>query len=156
MREQGNNAWGLTVSRRFETATQATGAVSSLKQAGFREEEIRVWQHKSSTASYEDRLERIFEGMLGGAVISAMIGFFVTVAYYWANSEPIGSIGMEDALGITLAATVIGAVVSGIAVTLISPRFSFSHPHPTPDELPSVVTVTVGDRESEAKKVFGS
>lgn len=156
MREQGNNAWGLTVSRRFETATAATGAVQNLKQAGFRDEEIRVWQHKRNTVSYEDRLARTFEALLGGAFIGAFIGFFVTVAYYEASNEPFASIGMEDAFGIGLIAAVAGAIITAIATTIISPRFAFSHPHETPNEPPSVVTVTVGDRESEAKSAFGS
>ena len=152
MREQGSNAWGLTVSRRFETAEQAAGAADGLKQAGFREDQIRVWQHRRSGGSGEDRLARTVEGLLAGGFISGLAGFFLGVAISWTGDDRIA---MEAAAGYTVVSAAAGAIVTAIAVNLISTRFAFSHPHQeAPAEPPSVVTVTVGDRATEAKQVF--
>ena len=151
MREQGNNAWGLTVSRRYDTADQASKAVDSLRQAGFREEEIRVWQHKKTTASYEDRLARTAEGFLSGGFITGFLGFFLIIAVSWTGSE---NMDMEVAAAGAVIAAVAGALVTAILVNIISTKVAFSHPHHTPAEAPSVVTVTVGDREAEAKRVL--
>ena len=153
MRELGNNAWGLTVSQRFETAAHADGAVERLRQSGFREQEIRVWQHKRRAASYEDRLARTLEGFLAGGVISAFAGFFLVIAISWTGNERMA---MEAAAGLAVVIAVAGALVTAIAVNIISSRFSFSEHHETPSEPASVVTVTVGDREADARKVFDS
>ena len=151
MREQGNNVWGMTVSRRFETAELAGGAVEQLRKSGFREEEIRVWQHKRLAATYEDRLERTFEGFLGGGVIAAFAAFFLVIAISWAGNE---NNAMETAAGYSVAAGVVGGLVTAIAVNIISSRFSFSEEHHEPAERASVVTVTVGNMEAEAKQAF--
>ena len=153
MREQASNAWGLTVSRRFETAELAGGAVDRLRKSGFREEEIRVWQHKRVAASYEDRLGRTTEGFLAGGVITAFATFFLVIAISWAGNERIA---METAAGFAVGIAVIGALITAIAVNVVSARFRFGEHHEAPAERPSVVTVTVGDREAEAKKVFDS
>ena len=59
MTEQGSTAWDMTVSRRFDTPAEANSAVDSLKSAGFRDDQIRVWQHKDAPLSNEDRIERL-------------------------------------------------------------------------------------------------
>lgn len=153
MREQGSNAWGLTVSRRFESAGQASRAVDDLRKAGFREEEIRVWQHSNLSAPYEGRVGRTTEGFLAGGVIAGLLGFLLAVSIAWANSERID---MEVSAGAALIAAVAGAVLTAIAVNIISTKVAFSHPHHHPSEPPSIVTVTVGDREAEARRVLTS
>ncbi len=152
MTEQGTSVWGLTVSRRFNTPDEASGATESLKQAGFSEDEIRVWQHKKVAAfSREDSFARIVEGLLAGGVIGGLAGFFVSIAFSWASNERVTE---ESSAGAALIGAVAGAIIVAISVAVISRRFSFSHPHETHGEPASVVTVTVGDRESEAKQVF--
>jgi uncharacterized membrane protein YeaQ/YmgE (transglycosylase-associated protein family) len=154
MTEQGSNAWGLTVSRRFDTAAQAKNATENLRKAGFREEEIRVWQQKQMSVSYEDSLERTLEGGLVGAVIFGLAGFFLTTALSWTDGNTI----QEQATPLAaIASAVIGAIVVAIGVNIASTKIAFSHPHHVePSEAPSVVTVTVGDREAQAKQVFDS
>jgi hypothetical protein len=153
MRDQGNNTWGLTVSRRFESVEHADGAVERLRQSGFREDEIRVWQHKRRASPYEDRLARTFEGFLAGGVISAFAAFFVIIAFSWTGNEPIV---MEFAAGAAVAGGIVGGLITAIAVNVISSWFSFSERHEVLADRPSIVTVTVGDREAEAKQVFDS
>ena len=152
MIEQGNTGWGMTVSRRFDGPSEANGAVDSLRQAGFSEDEIRVWEHKKAAASTgEDTLARTVEGLLAGGVIGGLAGFFVTIAFTWTGSERVTE---ETSAAAALAGAVIGAVVVAIAVTFISRRFGFSHSHHPHSGPSSVVTVMVGDREDEAKQVF--
>lgn len=152
MTEQGNTAWGLTVSRRFDSPSEATSAVDSLRQAGFREEEIRVWQHRKSPAlGNEDSLARTIEGLLGGGVIGGLAGFFFSIAISWAANDRTTE---ESSAIATLIGAVAGAIIVAAAVSVISRRFSFGHHDQGHGEPASVVTVTVGDRESEAKRVF--
>lgn len=154
MREQGSAGLGLTVSKKFDTKEQAEAAVKQLRSASFREEDIRLWQHRSFAAKYEDRLERTMEGLLAGGVIAGLIGFLVVASINWVENE---SIANETTAGATLIAAVAGAVVTAILVNIISTKVAFSHPHHVePDEPPSVVTVRVGDKEDEAKRVFAA
>ena len=154
MTEQGNNAWGLTVSRRFDTAAQAKNAVDALRKAGFREQAIRVTQLKKLAAAYEDRLERTLEGAMVGGVLFGLAGFFLGAALPWTGGTTIE----EQATPLmAIAATAIGAVIVAIGVNIASTRIAFSHPHHIePSEAPSVVIVTVGDQEAQAKQVFDS
>ena len=154
MTEQGNNAWGLTVSRRFDTAGKAKNAVEALRTAGFREQSIRVTQLKRLSAPYEDRLERTLEGLMVGAVLFGLAGFFLGTALSWTGGNTITE---EFTPLTTFAAAVIGAIVVAIGVNIASTKIAFSHPHHVePAEAPSVVIVTVGDREAQAKQVFDS
>ena len=152
MREQANTAWGLTVSRRFMDQSQANGAVDSLKKAGFREDEIRVWQQKEPAVnSREDAMARVIEGVLAGGVIGGLAVFFLTIAVTWAGSE---SVSEESAAIGAIIGALAGAIITGFAVTVISRRIAFSHPHEEHPGAGTVVTVTVGEREAEAKRVF--
>ena len=152
MTEQGNTAWGPTVSRRFDSPAQANGAADDLKQAGFREEEIRVWQHKKATASSrEDSLARTVEGLLAGGVIGGLGGFFFSIAINWAGSERVTE---ENPAAAALIGAIVGAILVAVGVVVVSRHFSFGHHAEEHGEPASVVTVTVGDRESEAKQVF--
>lgn len=152
MREQANTAWGLTVSRRFESQSQAGGAVESLKQAGFREDEIRVWQQKGpAVMNGEDAMARTIEGILAGGVIGGLAGFFFTIAITWAGSESVTE--ETSAIG-ALAGAIAGAIILAIAVPIVSRKVAFSHPHEEHPGAGTVVTVTVGEREAEAKRVF--
>lgn len=155
MREQGNSAWGLTVSRKFETDAQARSAAESLRTAGFREEEIRIWQQRSPAAfSQEDTLARTFEGLMAGGVIGGLAGFFLTAAITWASSERVD---MELPAIAALMAAVAGGIVTAMAVVVLSRRIRFQrHAHEAHHEPGTVVTVTVGDREAEARRVFDS
>jgi hypothetical protein len=152
MREQGAGL-GMTVSRRFDSKQQAEHAVQQLRQAGFREEDIRVWQHKRLATPFEDRLARTVEGILAGAVIFGLAGFFLTAAYTWAVSETIDE---QLIIAVTAAAAAIGAVVIAIAVNIVSTRVSFSPGvgHAAPAEPPSVVTVRTSGKEADAKRVL--
>ena len=48
-----------------------------LKKAGFREDEIRVWQQKEPAVnSREDAMARVIEGVLAGGVIGGLAVFF--------------------------------------------------------------------------------
>lgn len=152
MTTEQSTAWGLTVSRRFANQEQADNAAASLKEAGFREEEIRIWHHKpAAVARGEDRMARTFEGILGGGVIGGLAGFFFSLAISWTASERTNE---EAAAVAAIAGAVVGAVLVAIAVTIISPKFAFSHPHEIHGDPATVVTVTVGEREAEAKRVF--
>lgn len=152
MTEQGNTAWGLTVSRRFDSPAQATGAAADLKQAGFRDEQIRVWQHKkAAVSSREDSFARTIEGLLAGGVIGGLGGFFFSIAINWTGSDRVTE---ENSAAAALIGAIVGAILVAIGVTLVSRRFSFGHHAEEHGEPASVVTVTVGDRESEAKQVF--
>ena len=143
MREQGSAGLGLTVSRKFDTRQQADGAVKQLRDAGFREEDIRVWQHKGNKVGFEDRFARTMEGLLAGGVIAGLLGFFLTVSINWTAGDNIAD---ETTAGATLVAAVAGAVVVAILVNIISTKVAFTHPHEVePDVPPTVVTVRVGD-----------
>ncbi len=151
MTEQGSG-WGMTVSRRFNGAEDADSAVGSLRQAGFREDEIRVWQQRQSPgASGEDGLARVVEGILGGGVIGGLAGFFVTIAFTWTDSQRITE---ETSAAGALGGAIAGAIIVGLLVSILSRRYSFGHSHEHDSEPASVVTVMVGDREDEAKQVF--
>jgi hypothetical protein len=152
MREQGASGLGLTVSHRFSTKQEADDAAKQLRSAGFREEDIRIWQHKKRSLSSEDRLARTFEGFLAGGFIGGLISFFTTVASTWSENQDIAD---ETTVGITVLGAVVSAVVVALIVNIVSTKFAFSHPHHVePDEPPSVVTVRAGDKEDDARKVF--
>ena len=152
MREQSAGL-GMTVSRRFGSKQQADSAVQQLRQAGFREEDIRVWQHKNLSPGYEDRLARTAEGFLAGGVVFGLLGFFLTAAITWADSE---TIRMETPAGVAAVAAAIGAVIVAVAVNIVSTKFSFNpgHGHSAHGEPPSVVTVRTAGKEAEAQRVF--
>jgi len=152
MTEQANTGWGMTVSRRFDTEAQAKGAVDSLRQAGFIEQEISVWQQRDP-AEYgnEDGLERTFEGFLGGAVIGGLVAMLLAIALTWAANERVDE---ELAAMAAIAGAVAGGIIVAIAVNILSRRISFSHPHEEEHRPGSVVTVQVGERESQAREVF--
>ncbi len=154
MTEQANTGWGLTVSRRFDTEAEAKSAVDSLRQAGFLEGEIRVWQQRKPAASdNEDMLARTIEGLMAGGVIGGIGAFFFSIAISWAGNDGAN----EEASTIAaLIGAIIGAIGVAAAVNVISPRFSFSHPHEEHAAPGSVVTVMVGEKEAQAKKVFDS
>jgi hypothetical protein len=152
MREQGSAGLGLTVSRKFDSKQEADGAVKQLRDAGFREEDIRVWQMKKHGGALEDRLARTMEGLLAGGVISALIAFFVTAAYNWREQTVISN---ETAPAAALIAAVAGAVLVAIIVNIVSTKYAFNrHPHEAHAEPASVVTVRAGDKEAQAKQVF--
>ncbi len=152
MTEQGNTGWGMTVSRRFDTEAEANNAVGNLREAGFLEGEIRVWQQrKPAVTKGEDAMERIVEAFLGGGVIGGLGAFFIAIAFVWADSQKVDE---EFAAIASLAGAIGGAIIAAIATSIISPRFAFSHPHEHHAGPGSVVTVSVGDREAQAKEVF--
>ena len=153
MQEQGSTGWGLTVSRRFDKRQQADQAVQQLKQTGFRDEQMRVWQHRNNSFDQEDRLARTVEGLLAGGVIGGLLGLFFSAAISWAGSSTITE---ESVPGLAIGLAVGGAIFTAIGVNIVSRRFSFSHEHghESHDEPPTVVTVTVGDRAADARKVF--
>lgn len=152
MTEQANTAWGLTVSRRFDSPSDADGAVGNLRESGFREDEIRVWQHKRvAVSANEDTMARFIEGMLAGGVIGGLGAFFISIAFNWSDGQRVTE---ENSVVAAIIGAVAGAVIVAIAVSIISHRFAFSHPHEVNREPASVVTVRVGDRETEAKQVF--
>lgn len=152
MTEQGNTGWGMTVSRRFDTDAEAKSAVDSLRQAGFLEGEIRVWQQrKAPVTNGEDTMARTMEGMLGGGVLGGVAAFFISIAFAWSENERTNE---EASVIAAIIGAIAGAIILAIAVTIISRRFAFSHPHEAHVGPGSVVTVSVGTRESEAKQVF--
>lgn len=152
MTEQGNTGWGMTVSRRFDTDAEAKKASESLREAGFLEGEIRIWeQHKPDVMNGEDAMERAMEGMLGGGVIGGVTAFFLATAITWTENERTSE---EAAVVVAIFGAVAGAIILAIAVPLISRKYAFSHPHEHHAGPGSVVTVSVGDREAQAKEVF--
>lgn len=152
MTEQGNTGWGMTVSRRFDTDAEANSAASNLREAGFLEGEIRVWQQKRAAVTRgEDTFARTVEGLLAGGVFGGITAFFTYIAFVWADTQ---SVTEETAVIAALAGAIAGAIIIAIAVNIISRKFAFSHPHEAHVGPGSVVTVSAGDRESQAKEVF--
>ncbi len=152
MTEQAASGWGMTVSRRFDTEAEANSAVEDLRQAGFLEGEIRVWQQKKPAVfGREDSMARIVEGLLAGGVVGGLGALFISVAFSWADSERTTE---EFSVIATLIGAVAGAIIAAIGVSFISRKFAFSHPHEEHAGPGSVVTVSVGDREAQAKEVF--
>ncbi len=152
MTEQANSGWGMTVSRRFDTEAEANSAVDDLRQAGFIEQEITVWQQQGTIESpNEDAMARSVEGLLGGGVIGGLAAFFLTIAISWASNERTDE---ELAAIATIVGALAGALIVTASLTFLSRRISFSHPHEEHFVPGSVVTVQVGDREAQAREVF--
>ena len=91
------------------------------------------------------------EGFLGGGVIGGLGAFLLAIAISWADSN---SVDEELAAIAAIVGALAGALITVVALTLLSNRISFSHPHEEHYVPGSVVTVQVGDREAQAKEVF--
>ena len=151
MQEQGTG-WGLTVSRRFDASEGADNAVQKLQDAGFREDQLRVWQQSPYAEDADDRLGRTAEGLLGGGFVSATLAMFLVTTYSWVSKSDIS---MELTAIAAVVAGVIGSIVGIAVVSILSTRYSFDRDrHEHSARAGTVVTVTVGDRETDARTVF--